>query len=144
MKVVVVRYYHCHPKNCILEIQNLEGYIQSYFVYLCSFCTLEHQEKQHNQMIKLSSTSYNNPSEQHVRPDFQKAAKKISVKLWLMSYCRRWFCQQRIWWSKFYKKFKVKLNFFSYELLSKACLPVAQLAGIIYPMTWTEKKHLLL
>ena len=45
---------------------------------------------------------------------------------------------------RFYKKFKMKLDFFVYELLSKAHLPVAQLASISYPMAWPEKKHLLL
>ena len=44
----------------------------------------------------------------------------------------------------FYKKFKIKFDFFAYDLLSKARLPVAQLASINYPMTWPEKKHLLL
>ena len=38
----------------------------------------------------------------------------------------------------------MKLDIFAYEMLSKACLRMAQLASISYPMTWPEKKHLLL
>ena len=63
----LVKYRHCHPTN-FEQISNFESnferYIQSFFffVYLCLFCTMEHQEKQHNQMIKLSTISYNNPS----------------------------------------------------------------------------------
>ena len=31
----LVQYHYCHPANFILDIHNFEGYIQSYFVYLC-------------------------------------------------------------------------------------------------------------
>ena len=36
----------------------------------------------------------------------------------------------------------MKLDIFAYELLSKVCLQMAQLASISYPMTWPKKKTL--